>query len=245
MTDMKKLVITCEHGGNQIPEQYHYLFENSLAKAELASHEGMDFGANELAHYLSKYAESSFFAEVSRLVVDLNRSLTHPNLFSDYIKTLSHEERDQILQVHYLPFRSEVENQIALFIAQGYQVIHLSIHSFVGSINGKPRNADVGLLYDPSRLFEKAYCQKWRAELEELAPHLRVRFNYPYLGKSDGFTTYLRRKFDEPAYSGIEVEFNQRFMHQDETTAWNALKDILKESVRIMFKPNLVQETVR
>ncbi|MEO8932838.1 MAG: N-formylglutamate amidohydrolase, partial [Xanthomarina sp.] len=36
------------------------------------------------------------------------------------------------------------------------------------------------------------------------------RFNYPYLGKADGFTSYLRKQFPKN-YLGIEIEVNQKF----------------------------------
>jgi hypothetical protein len=41
-------------------------------------------------------------------------------------------------------------------------------------------------------------------------PKWSVRRNYPYLGRSDGLTTYLRRRFDRDRYVGVEIEVNQR-----------------------------------
>ena len=41
------------------------------------------------------------------------------------------------------------------------------------------------------------------------APELRVRRNYPYAGKGDGLTSYLRRRFAQSDYVGIELEINQ------------------------------------
>ena len=37
-----------------------------------------------------------------------------------------------------------------------------------------------------------------------------MRYNYPYLGKADGFTTYLRKQF-QTHYLGIEIEINQKY----------------------------------
>ncbi|PTM08135.1 MAG: N-formylglutamate amidohydrolase, partial [Bacteroidetes bacterium] len=37
-----KLVLTCEHGGNQIPKQYQALFPD---KTVLQSHRGFDLGS--------------------------------------------------------------------------------------------------------------------------------------------------------------------------------------------------------
>jgi predicted N-formylglutamate amidohydrolase len=98
-------------------------------------------------------------------------------------------------------------------------VVHVSVHSFTPELDGDVRNADIGLLYDPKRKHEKAFCERWRTELLRRAPGLRVRMNYPYTGTSDGFTTALRRIFPK-GYCGIELEVNQRFakgkrMHAD------------------------------
>jgi hypothetical protein len=46
--------------------------------------------------------------------------------------------------------------------------------------------------------------------LADRRPEMRVRRNYPYLGKTDGLTTYLRRQFPAEQYLGIELEVNQR-----------------------------------
>jgi hypothetical protein len=41
-----------------------------------------------------------------------------------------------------------------------------------------------------------------------------VRYNYPYLGKMDGFTTYLRKQFISN-YIGIELEVNQKYVKEN------------------------------
>ena len=51
-----------------------------------------------------------------------------------------------------------------------------------------------------------------------------VRHNYPYLGKMDGFTTYLRKKFPKN-YVGIEIEINQKYAPENNTQL--ILKNIL------------------
>jgi hypothetical protein len=53
-----------------------------------------------------------------------------------------------------------------------------------------------------------------------------VRRNYPYVGYSDGLTTYLRTRFDDRQYSGIELEINQRYPRGDSRT-WRKLRGIV------------------
>jgi predicted N-formylglutamate amidohydrolase len=112
--------------------------------------------------------------------------------------------------------------------------LHLGVHSFTPQIDGRLRTADVGLLYDPSRSSERRFCERWKSSLREIAPNRRVRRNYPYRGKSDGFTTHLRRTIDSPQYLGIELEVNQRVLRAEETRRLLAktISDSLREALR-------------
>ena len=93
---------------------------------------------------------------------------------------------------------------------------------------GETRNADIGLLYDPGRSVEKRLCAAWRATIKQTRPDLRVRLNYPYLGKADGFTTHLGRVFSVNQYAGIELEVNQRWL--ESKPAWRKLASDLVSS---------------
>jgi hypothetical protein len=57
-----------------------------------------------------------------------------------------------------------------------------------------------------------------------------VRRNYPYQGKADGFTTFLRRQFASDQYAGIEIEVNQRWVLTDKA-AWRKLQQVLARSL--------------
>ena len=70
---------------------------------------------------------------------------------------------------------------------------------------------------------EAALCREWQACLERRAPALRVRRNYPYTGKSDGLTAYLRRRFSADHYLGIELEINQ-LLPSSGRQAWKQLR---------------------
>lgn len=203
-----KFVLTCEHGGNEIPGRYRYIFKNK--EEILNSHRGYDPGALDLFRSLQEIADFSRFNTISRLLVEVNRSQGHPQLFSEFSRNLSNEEKKDIQDLYYFPYRNSVESKIAEFMAGGEKVIHLSVHSFTPELNGEVRQADVGLLYDPKRPEEKEFCRQVKKLLRQQEETLNVRFNYPYLGKADGFTTYLRKKFPEN-YLGIEIEINQKF----------------------------------
>ncbi len=91
------------------------------------------------------------------------------------------------------------------------------------------RNADIGLLYDSRRGPERELCRRWKLALNECDPYLRVRFNYPYSGASDGLTTALRKVHPASQYLGIELEVSQAFV---DTPRWRDLERAVTESLR-------------
>ncbi len=202
------LIITCEHAGKEIPVQYKSLFAQS--EAVIDTHEGWDPGAWEVASHLSTaLGVKAFGCHTTRLLIEVNRSLNSHQLFSRYTVGLGAQQKQELISEIYLPYRHEVQHKIEHL---PYPVIHLSIHSFTPVLNGQERNVDIGLLFDPARQRESSFCQKYRDALISIDPQLNIRYNQPYLGTDDGFTTYLRGIFDDTNYAGIEIEVNQKFL---------------------------------
>ena len=202
------LLITCEHGGNRIPAPYRRLFRGQ--RALLDSHRGYDVGALVIARAMARAFKAPLVAAtVSRLVVDLNRSLGNPRVFSAAMRAAPAAFRGAIVEQHYRPYRAQVERLVGEAVARRRRVIHISSHSFSPVLDGKVRRADVGLLYNPGRHGEASLCARWKAALAAVAPEFHVRRNYPYAGKGDGLTSYLRQRFGDDAYVGIELEVNQ------------------------------------
>ena len=207
------LLLSCEHGGTRVPASYRHLFRSRAAREALGSHRGSDLGALALARSLARSLGAPLhLSTVTRLLVDLNRSLGHPRLYSEFSRTLGQAEREALLDRYYFPYRVGIESWIEDQVRRGHQVVHIGIHSFASDLGGLARNADLGLLYDPSRTSERVFCQTWQAALGALDPLLRVRRNYPYLGKADGLTTHLRASFASRRYLGIELEANQALL---------------------------------
>jgi predicted N-formylglutamate amidohydrolase len=170
-------------------------------------------------------------ASTTRLLVDLNRSIGHPQLFSAATRGAPATVRKAIVAQYYCPYRTQVEGLVRHSVARGRRVIHISSHSFTPRLDGKVRRADVGLLYDPGRRGEAELCARWKASLAAFAPRLRVRRNYPYAGKGDGLTSRLRLLFPHGAYVGIELEVNQRIFFAA-GRHWATLRRVLIESLR-------------
>ena len=214
-----KLMLTCEHASNRLPAA----FKKAVPAKVIETHRAYDIGAVQVFRKLVKFAKPEFSCEgkFSRLFVDLNRTITNKSAFSEYYEAL--EARDKAAaekakaqaSAYWKEYRDNVEKFVQQNIGKGSanqsaEIVHLGIHSFTPVLNGKVRNTDIGILYDPSRPLEREYAQVIKAEIKRLYPTMKVRFNYPYKGSSDGLTTTLRKKFG-PHYVGIEIEINQKF----------------------------------
>lgn len=203
------VIVSCEHAANAVPDAYASLFRGH--SRDLRSHRGYDIGAIELAGlFAERFGIVAHSATVTRLLVDLNRSRGNRGLFSLVSSRLTAAQRELVMREYYRPFRREVESEVARLRRGRRRVLHLSVHTFTPVLNGMIRLADVGLLYDPGRRRERLFCRCWKGKLKEVDPSLKVRLNYPYSGKSDGFTTHLRSEFEDEVYLGIEIEVNQK-----------------------------------
>lgn len=232
---MDSFIITCEHGGNRIPAPYRALFRGQ--RALLDSHRGYDPGSLIMAKALATACRAPLVAStVSRLLIDLNRSIGHPQLFSAVTRAAPAQARAQIVEQYYRPYRVQVERLVSQAVSRGYRVIHISSHSFTAELDGRVRGADVGLLYHPGRQGEAEACARWKESLAALAPELRVRRNYPYAGKGDGLTSHLRARFAQCDYVGIELEINQRIVFAA-GRRWTAVRRMLIDSLRTACAP--------
>ena len=202
------VVITCEHATNRVPPGLSSVFR--AHRALLKSHRGWDIGALGVAERVAAgLASPLFVGEVSRLVIELYRSMDSSSLFSVATRDLDEDTRRGLIERHYTPWREATREHIERVMgARSGAVMHLSVHSFTPVLNGKVRNVEIGLLFDPSRALERALCERWRAAIvrDPDAAGMRVKMNLPYRGTSDGHTTALRRVFRADRYAGVEVE---------------------------------------
>ena len=203
------VVVTAEHGGNEVPPDYRALFRGRSTL--LASHRGWDPGALDLARRLAAAFGAPLVASIiTRLLVDLNRSPHNPRVFSEITRRLPRPERLSLLERYHRPHWDAVRGHIRTVIRRRSRVLHLAVHSFTPVLDGVTRKPDVALLYDPARTPERNFVATWTPALAAALPWRVVRRNDPYRGYTDGLATALRREHDERSYAGIEIEVNQR-----------------------------------
>lgn len=215
-----KLILSCEHGGNRIPPRFRKLFTPRF----LATHRGYDPGALAVARDFAVATRAPlFYSTVSRLLVELNRPLGHPQVFS---KNLAQATRAALLRRYYHPYWRQIEGAISR--ASG-RVLHLSVHSFTPRFRGTRRTTDIGLLFDPRRAAEAAFCRAWRDEILRKDAGLRVRENDPYEGAHPSVVASMREKFGARRYVGIQIEVNQKFP-RGVAARWRRLRAVLRAS---------------
>ena len=205
------VALTCEHGGNRIPSAFLPLFRS--ARFDLSTHRGYDDGALQVAQSLSRHLDAPLLSvQISRLLIDCNRSPGSATLFSRWTQSLTAGQKAAIQRRFHGPHWAKARASISSGIRRRGSVLHLSIHSFTPVLRGNVRTADIGLLFDPSRWAEAAFARALHRALSNSFPRLRIRLNSPYRGTGDGLTAALRLEFPDPCYAGIELEFNQAML---------------------------------
>lgn len=197
---MPDIIVTCEHSSNSIPDNC------PAVPSDLPEHRIYDRGALECAEKFAEITSAELFTfNVSRILVDANRSITNRHIFSEYALKLPENVLLTALSEYYLPFRKSVYEAAA----GSRCVLHFSFHSFTPVMNGTVRDYEAGILYDPGRKPEAETARMIISRLKK-ETGLRVKANKPYKGTADGHTTSLRRQFAPDKYSGIEIEFSQK-----------------------------------
>ncbi len=210
--------LTCEHASSSVPRKYRALFANR--EDLLRSHQGCDIGAKHYAQAIADQLSWPLFCgSVTRLLIDLNRSLHHPHLFSAMTAPLDRAAQQDIIARYYHPLRSAVRHVVEEKVAAGMCVVHISCHSFTPLLGKERRTMDVGILYDPCRRDEKMIGQRLRHELASQTS-MRIRLNAPYRGVSDGHVKSLRKIFASDCYLGLELEVNQAMYLPSKALLW-------------------------
>ncbi len=223
------LLLTCEHGGNDVPPIYAHLFTD--AAAVLDTHRGYDLGALNVAlRIASQQSAPLVFSTTTRLLIDLNRSMDSPTRLSEFSRVLNETDRAQLVDQFYRPYRENVSRLVRSAIHAGHRVVHVGIHSFTDVMHGITRELDLALLFDTSRPDEVSFCQRCHNAMLPGAHGLRLRFNEPYHGSDDGLTTTLRQHFAPGRYLGLEVEIRQGLLAQ--TPAQLTIADLLSDGLR-------------
>jgi len=220
-----KVVITCEHATNDLPEGYSWTAHDE--RYFVNEHWGLDIGALEMGKEMAKELKCVFVHSLySRLLIDTNRSIVSDTLFRrhgdgkevDLNKDLTFEEEQRRIRKYYLPYYDalrEISNKVdPTFI--------LSVHSFTAMYQGERRPMEIGVLYGND-------STQFAVDLNEGMKDMgyRSEVNKPY----DGVTTMGTVK---------SVIFAKSSMQREGIT-FEFRNDILSDKERF---PQLMADTV-
>ena len=207
--------ITCEHASNAVPPDV----DLGLGDDALASHAAWDPGAREVATRLAeRFGLACLLGEWTRALVDLNRSpdtaeAVPARLFGVDVPgnaALDATSRAARIESWHAPYWRRAAGWAEAALGRGERVYHLTVHSFVEVYEGRRREVDLGLLFDPGFALEARLASQLRAGLDGAG--LRVRDNEPWDGRADGIATAFRHRFDRERYASLELELSQRLL---------------------------------
>jgi hypothetical protein len=229
-----KYLITCEHSTNFVPPKYRPLIPKNLLKTHLA----YDIGAKSVARELGKILKAPVvYGDITRLIIDLNRSETHPNSFSIFSKGLSAKEKSDLIDRHLFRYSKRVQVQVKRILSSKQKLTVLSIHSFTPVFKGKTRRTDIGLLYRTDVKKEADFALSWQRGLKmrlkilgaigskpraKLPSSRSLSFyrkfnidrNLPYRGHTDCFINSLSdQNIKNQNFVALFIELNQRHLN--------------------------------
>ena len=219
----RRLLVSCEHGGNRVPEEYAPLFAG--AADVLATHRGLDIGALEVARAFGRrLGVTPFTATTTRLVVDLNRSPGNRDVFSAYTRglTASNALRRSRRTTGRIATPSKARSRTRSRRRSRAARVGAQLHA--GVARRSPQLRRRLSLRSRARRGEVRFIEAWYAALRAAAPELTLRRNYPYSGVSDALVTHLRRRYGSRGYLGMELEVNQKHVGG---RGWRALVAVL------------------
>lgn len=174
------VLLTCEHASERIPEPWRWHEGDGWLRG---THWAFDIGAAEITRELcAAWGATAVLSRFSRLLSDPNREPSAPDLVLGSAEGRSVElnrgvdraETERRLARLWHPYHDAVEQELARVDAR----VVLAIHTFTPVWGGKPRDFELGVLFD----LEEELAERTRAELVRAG--FDTRMNEPYSGKA-------------------------------------------------------------
>lgn len=205
-----RILLLADHASNRIPRCLDGL---GLDEETRQQHIAWDIGSDRVVRHLSRLFDApAVIAGYSRLLIDLNRSLSDPTsipVISAGIRIPGNENLDKEqhrLRVHSLftPYRRAIDSLRQQF--QGRDIIPslIAIHSFTPNFDGDPRPWQIGILWDKDPRIPVPL-------MEQLAKHpdgIAIGDNLPYSGKHTADYT-IDHHAEANGLPHVSIEFRQ------------------------------------
>ncbi len=195
------VLFTCEHASQLMPHPWRWLPEDAWL---IGTHWAFDLGAANFARELARaFRTTTVLSRFSRLLADPNRSEDSPEIFRNrgegrdiaMNQNLDSAERERRLDATYRRYHGAVSRAAELVKPK----LIFGVHTFTPLYEGKPRDLEVGILFD----HDDELAGRLHHELLKEGFHSAL--NEPYSGK-DGLIYAVDRHASEAGVAAVEIE---------------------------------------
>ncbi len=178
------VLLLCDHASNAIPAALHGL---GLTERDLHRHIAWDIGAAEVTEALATRLDApAVLSGYSRLVVDTNRRLEHPESIarvSDGTTIpgnagVTPEEALRRAEACFWPYHRRIGAGLAGFAERGIRPVIISMHGFTPVLAGVERPWHIGVLWDEDGRIALPLIESLRTNTD-----LVIGDNEPYSGR--------------------------------------------------------------
>lgn len=229
---MIPVIFSCEHATCAVPDAYKELLSGDQDR--ITSSEGWDLGALNLAQALAmKFRTPLVHCEITRLILDCYLQDGNEARWSECSMKLTEAQREKLHERQYVPHLTSLRQRIATELERNSSVLHVSVHTFDPEIHP---DLHLSLLYSEGRVGESTLALNWLRTMQERLPELTIAGNQTFYPEhSRTILDTLRKERSSAEYQGIELQVSNRFFLEGKPMRWEALKNGLFESLRIVL----------
>lgn len=223
------VILICDHASNAVPAALRGL---GLTERDLHRHIALDIGAAAVTRLMAeKMNAPAVLAGYSRLVIDTNRRLDHPeSIIRESDKTVipanqdvAPDEARQRTEACFWPFHRKIGAGIAGFAQRGIRPALIAIHGFTPVLAGVERPWHIGVLWNEDGRIASPLIEALRARQD-----LVVGDNEPYSGRQQyGYTIDVHA--GETGLPNVLIELREDLVAsaEDQERAANILVEAL------------------
>lgn len=198
------ILIICDHASACVPDG----IDLGLQPAAMATHIALDIGAGALATGIASALDApAILGRWSRLVVDTNRPVGHPEVvpaISDTMVIPGNQGLGDAALAHRLAIHAAFHSAIDRQIAEQPPALIVSVHSFTAQLasNPAPRRWPVAMLWNRD---DRAIAPAHAALLAEQGIDGPIGLNEPYSGRILNHSMDRHAEARNIPYLGFEV----------------------------------------
>jgi predicted N-formylglutamate amidohydrolase len=217
-------VVVCDHASNRIPPQFSHL---GLSAHDRIRHIAWDPGALAVSIKLSEILDAPVVhSNVSRLVIDCNRTLDAPDLIPTRSEAtdipgnidVTPQDREARVSLAHNPFHHRIQRLLDQRATAGLETVLVCMHSFTPSFHGVARPWPIGVIHGENSSFTRLFHQALAAEL----PDVPIGWNEPYSALR-GVTYTLEHHGDDRGLLSTMIEIrHDEILHPSGVGIWAA-----------------------